>query len=129
MPQSFDPGGWKYVRAQFLLPPDLRHLSRFYLVSNPTPVRDATTNCRRAFAENPHSFLDDMFAREEGLLWLSLESMQERLTGMLDDPDDGGVIDAFATLLPKASTFRCSWRWNPGWPSPAERATTSAASR
>ncbi|MFD7125059.1 hypothetical protein ACFV9X_13155 [Streptomyces anulatus] len=32
---------------------------------------------------------------------LSLESMQERLTGTLDDPDDGGVIDAFGTLLPK----------------------------
>ncbi|MFJ2598949.1 hypothetical protein [Streptomyces erythrochromogenes] len=32
---------------------------------------------------------------------LSLERMQERLTGTLDDPDDGGVIDAFGTLLPK----------------------------
>lgn len=32
---------------------------------------------------------------------LSLESVQERLTGALDDPDDGGVIDAFAALLPE----------------------------
>lgn len=32
---------------------------------------------------------------------LSLESMQERLTGTLDDPGDAGVIDAFGTLLPE----------------------------
>ncbi|MFI6090688.1 hypothetical protein [Streptomyces sp. NPDC051218] len=32
---------------------------------------------------------------------LSLEGVQERLTGALDDPDDGGVIDAFAALLPE----------------------------
>ncbi|MFJ7262380.1 hypothetical protein ACIQV2_19735 [Streptomyces globosus] len=32
---------------------------------------------------------------------LSLESMQERLTGTLADPDGGGVIDAFGTLLPE----------------------------
>lgn len=32
---------------------------------------------------------------------LSLESVQERLTGALDDPHDGGVIDAFGALLPE----------------------------
>ncbi|MDT9686791.1 hypothetical protein Q5762_00180 [Streptomyces sp. P9(2023)] len=32
---------------------------------------------------------------------LSLESVQERLTGTLADPDDGGVIDAFGALLPE----------------------------
>ncbi|MGD1221787.1 hypothetical protein AB9Q10_25585 [Streptomyces krungchingensis] len=32
---------------------------------------------------------------------LSLESVQERLAGALDDPDDGGVIDAFGALLPE----------------------------
>ncbi|GGV91396.1 hypothetical protein [Streptomyces massasporeus] len=32
---------------------------------------------------------------------LSLESMQERLTGTLDDPDDGCVINAFSALLPE----------------------------
>ena len=46
--QPFDPGDWKSVRAQFLLSPDLVHLSNFYLASNPTPVRDAITNYRRA---------------------------------------------------------------------------------
>lgn len=32
---------------------------------------------------------------------LSLESMQERLRGPLDDPDDAGVIGAFGALLPE----------------------------
>ncbi|MFF9773957.1 hypothetical protein ACF1HJ_09830 [Streptomyces sp. NPDC013978] len=32
---------------------------------------------------------------------LSLENMQELLSGPLDDPDDGGVIDAFGALLPE----------------------------
>ncbi|MER7515321.1 hypothetical protein [Streptomyces sp. NPDC126499] len=32
---------------------------------------------------------------------VSLESMQDRLTGALDDPDDRGVIDAFGALLPE----------------------------
>ncbi|MER8236251.1 aminotransferase class V-fold PLP-dependent enzyme [Streptomyces sp. NPDC094049] len=69
-PQPFDPQDWKSVRAQFLLSPDLAHLSNFYLASNPTPVRDAITNYRRAFDENPHSFLDDnMFGRDEDKLW------------------------------------------------------------
>lgn len=36
-------------------------------------------------------------AREE----LSLERMQERLTGALAEPNDGGVIAAFGALLPE----------------------------
>ncbi|MFJ4283982.1 hypothetical protein [Streptomyces massasporeus] len=32
---------------------------------------------------------------------LSLESVQEQLTGALADPNDGGVIDAFGALLPE----------------------------
>ncbi|MFB7739302.1 hypothetical protein ACFC08_34050 [Streptomyces sp. NPDC056112] len=32
---------------------------------------------------------------------LSLESVQERLTGSLADPDEGGVIEAFGALLPE----------------------------
>ncbi|MFJ8825437.1 hypothetical protein ACIREE_27135 [Streptomyces sp. NPDC102467] len=32
---------------------------------------------------------------------LSLESVQDRLTGALEDPDDDGVIEAFGALLPE----------------------------
>ncbi|WP_405901843.1 hypothetical protein OG696_40895 [Streptomyces sp. NBC_00656] len=43
-----------------------------------------------------------LFRRLEGAREkLSLEGVQERLTGALDDPDEGGVIDAFGTLLPQ----------------------------
>ncbi|WP_254875639.1 hypothetical protein [Streptomyces sp. CAI 127] len=43
-----------------------------------------------------------LFRRLEGAREkLSLESVQERLTGALDDPDGGGVIDAFGALLPE----------------------------
>ncbi|SFL95653.1 aminotransferase class V-fold PLP-dependent enzyme [Streptomyces pini] len=72
-PQVFDPYDWRSVRAQFLLSPDLAHLSNFYFASNPTPVRDAITRYRRAFDENPHDFLDDnMFRRDEDMLWRSV---------------------------------------------------------
>ncbi|QEU90865.1 hypothetical protein [Streptomyces kanamyceticus] len=43
-----------------------------------------------------------LFRRLEGAREkLSLEGVQERLTGALEVPDDGGVIDAFGTLLPQ----------------------------
>ncbi|MEU9647064.1 hypothetical protein [Streptomyces sp. NPDC048188] len=43
-----------------------------------------------------------LFRRLEGSREkLSLESVQEQLTGALHELDDGGVIDAFATLLPE----------------------------
>ncbi|SFE23407.1 Selenocysteine lyase/Cysteine desulfurase [Actinopolyspora alba] len=68
--QSFDPYDWRSVRDQFLLSPELAHLSNFYFASNPTPVRDAITRYRRAFDEDPHGFLDDnMFRRDEDMLW------------------------------------------------------------
>ncbi|GHH24145.1 hypothetical protein [Streptomyces rubradiris] len=54
----------------------------FYLASNPTPVRDAITNYRRAFDENPRSFLDDnMFAREEDMLWRSVRAEAAEYVG------------------------------------------------
>lgn len=71
--QSFDPHDWRSVRDEFLLSPELAHLSNFYFASNPTPVRDAITRYRRAFDEDPHGFLDDnMFRRDEDMLWRSV---------------------------------------------------------
>lgn len=69
-PQPFVPHDWESVRAQFLLSPDLAHLSNFYIASNPAPVRDALAKYRKAFDEDPHGFLDDnMFRRDEDMLW------------------------------------------------------------
>ncbi len=36
---------------------------------------------------------------------LSLERMQERLTGALAEPDDDGVLDAFGALLPEDDEY------------------------
>lgn len=69
-PQPFNPHDWKSVRAQFLLDPDLAHLSNFFFASNPTPVREAITKYRKAFDENPYNYLDDnMFQRDEDMIW------------------------------------------------------------
>ncbi|MFJ8541932.1 hypothetical protein ACIRFH_07930 [Streptomyces sp. NPDC093586] len=40
-------------------------------------------------------------ARGSPSLSLSLQNVRDRLTGPLDGPDDGGVIDAFGALLPE----------------------------
>ncbi|MEU4490148.1 hypothetical protein AB0H94_35650 [Streptomyces purpurascens] len=44
---------------------------------------------------------------------LSLESVQERLTGALAEPDDGGVIDAFGALLPEGEYLPVLFRVEP----------------
>lgn len=69
-PRPFVPHDWKSVRAQFLLRPDLAHLANFFFASNPTPVRNAIAKYRKAFDENPYSYLDDnMFQRDEDMIW------------------------------------------------------------
>jgi isopenicillin-N epimerase len=69
-PEPFMPHDWESVRAQFLLAPELAHLSNFYIASNPAPVREALARYRKAFDEDPHSTLDDnMFRRDEDMLW------------------------------------------------------------
>lgn len=49
----FNPHDWHSVRAQFSLSPDYIHLTGFYIVSHPRPVRDAIERYRRAIDENP----------------------------------------------------------------------------
>ncbi|MFJ7152508.1 aminotransferase class V-fold PLP-dependent enzyme [Streptomyces sp. NPDC100445] len=68
--RPFVPHDWNSVRAQFQLAPDLAHLSNFFFASNPAPVRAAIAKYRKAFDENPYSYLEDnMFARDEDMLW------------------------------------------------------------
>jgi isopenicillin-N epimerase len=50
---AFNPGDWRSVRAQFRLSPDYIHLTGFYIVSHPRPVREAIERYRRAIDENP----------------------------------------------------------------------------
>ena len=56
---SAEPDIWKYVRGQFdQLAPDRIHLSSFFLVSHPRPVREAIENHRRAIDNNPLEYLE-----------------------------------------------------------------------
>lgn len=47
------PPTWPEVRALFALAPNWTHMSSFFFVSHPRPVRDAIEHYRRALDENP----------------------------------------------------------------------------
>jgi selenocysteine lyase/cysteine desulfurase len=67
---SFRPDDWASVRAQFRLAKDYAHLSNFYIVSHPAPVRDAIDLYRKALDENPFEYLEQhMFEDEREMLW------------------------------------------------------------
>ncbi|HSK73462.1 MAG TPA: aminotransferase class V-fold PLP-dependent enzyme [Pyrinomonadaceae bacterium] len=48
-----DMSNWANVRAQFAVSPEYIHLSSFFLVSHPRPVREAIDKYRRELDENP----------------------------------------------------------------------------
>jgi isopenicillin-N epimerase len=61
---------WAAVRAQFDLAPDWMHFSQFYIVSHPTPVRQAIERYRRMLDTHPFSTVEhgmgfDAFLGEE----------------------------------------------------------------
>lgn len=57
---SSDLTDWRNVRAEFdSLAPDYIHLSSFFLVSHPRPVREAIEKNRRAMDENPLLFVEE----------------------------------------------------------------------
>ena len=49
---------WAAVRAQFDLAPDWLHFSQFYIVSHPTPVRQAIERYRRMLDTHPFSTVE-----------------------------------------------------------------------
>ncbi len=49
---------WAAVRAQFDLAPDWMHFSQFYIVSHPTPVRQAIERYRRMLDTHPFSTVE-----------------------------------------------------------------------
>ncbi|UVJ45606.1 aminotransferase class V-fold PLP-dependent enzyme [Pseudomonas sp. LS1212] len=65
-----DSHDWTSVRAQFNLSPDYVHISNFFLASMPLPVREALARHRKAFDENPYTYLEDhMFAKPQDMVW------------------------------------------------------------
>jgi selenocysteine lyase/cysteine desulfurase len=66
----FRPGDWGSVRAQFRLAPEYAHLSNFYIVSHPAPVREAIDRYRKSLDENPFGYLEKHMFEDEGeMLW------------------------------------------------------------
>jgi isopenicillin-N epimerase len=67
---SFRPDDWASVRAQFRLAPEFAHLSNFFIVSHPAPVREAIERYRKALDDNPFEYLENhMFEDEKEMLW------------------------------------------------------------
>ncbi|HYV17762.1 MAG TPA: aminotransferase class V-fold PLP-dependent enzyme [Verrucomicrobiae bacterium] len=79
---AVNPQDWGWVRSQFRLDPNYAHLSNFYIVSHPQPVRDAIDRYRRGLDENPFLFLEQhMFEKEEDMLWKRVTAAAAGYTG------------------------------------------------
>ncbi len=59
------PTSWDALRAQFELDPAWIHLSQFFLVSHPAPVRAAIETHRRGLDRNTHEYFVEHVARLE----------------------------------------------------------------
>jgi selenocysteine lyase/cysteine desulfurase len=78
---------WNWVRGQFRLSPDYLHLSQFYIVSHPRPVREAIERYRQALDANPFVTVErGMFGSpEENLPRRSLEAAAGYLGGKAEE--------------------------------------------
>ena len=77
-----NPQDWGWVRSQFRLDPNFAHLSNFFIVSHPKPVRDAIDRHRAALDENPFLYLEQhMFAKDEDMLWRRVTAAAAEYTG------------------------------------------------
>src|SRR5262249_4173834 len=64
---------WSEVRAMFALAPGWTHMTSFYLVSHPRPVREAIDRFRKAIDDNPYLMLENsLFKSETGNLQLEV---------------------------------------------------------
>jgi isopenicillin-N epimerase len=89
---------WSAVRAQFDLSPDYLHLSQFYIVSHPRPVRDAIERFRRQMDANPFMTV------ERGLFESEAENQQRRVQAAAAaylgaQPDEIALVDSTTTGL------------------------------
>ena len=79
---AFKPEDWGSVRAQFRLDPNYAHLSNFFIVSHPKPVREAIERYGLALDENPLVYLEHhMFLRDEDMLWRKVTAAAAEYTG------------------------------------------------
>ena len=59
------PGSWEAVRDEFALARDRVHMTGFLLVSHPRVVREAIDRHRRAFDEDPATYLEENWGHNE----------------------------------------------------------------
>lgn len=84
---------WGWVRSQFDLSPKYLHLSQFFLVSHPRPVREAIDRLRRALDANPfltveHALFD---SPERNLAW---RAQQAAASYMGANPEEIALVDS-----------------------------------
>jgi isopenicillin-N epimerase len=84
---------WASVRAQFDLSPEYLHLSQFYIVSHPRPVRHAIARYREALDRNPFMTVErGMFESEaENLPRRSLVAAADYIGAK---PDEIALVDS-----------------------------------
>lgn len=90
---------WSVVRAQFNLSPEWLHLSQFYIVSHPRPVREAIERYRHMLDANPFHTVEKGMGFDALLAGAQVESLPLRVQravaayvgGM---PDDVALTDS-----------------------------------
>jgi isopenicillin-N epimerase len=84
--------GWDAVRRQFDLSPDYVHLSQFFIVSHPRPVREAIERYRHAIDDNPFLVVErGMFEAEDNLPLRVQEAAAQYVGGK---PTDVALVDS-----------------------------------
>jgi isopenicillin-N epimerase len=84
---------WAWVRGQFDLTPEYLHLSQFFIVSHPRPVREAIDRLRRAIDANPfltveHGLFD---TGDRNLPWRAQRAAADYIDGR---PEDIALVDS-----------------------------------
>ena len=94
-----DYSDWSTVRAQFDLSPEWLHLSQFYIVSHPRPVRESIERYRRMLDANPFNTVERGMGFEALLAGAQAESLPMRVQHAAADyvggqPDDVALTDS-----------------------------------
>ena len=89
---------WTWVRGQFDVAPDYLHLSQFFIVSHPRPVREAIERHRRAIDANPFLAVEHgLSGEDEGNLPLrARRAIADYIGGK---PEEIALVDCTTTGL------------------------------
>lgn len=84
---------WSAVQRQFDLSPELLHLSQFYIVSHPAPVREAIERYRGQIDANPfHTVEHALFAEGDDNRLLAVQKAAAAYTG--GRPEEIAIVDS-----------------------------------